>query len=44
MAQEQQTDSSVDLAYLEALATNPRFIDAVARRLAEQGVVYKTGE
>ncbi len=44
MAQEQQTGSAVDLAYLEALATNPRFIDAVARRLAEQGVVYKTGE
>lgn len=43
MEQEQQVAPALNVSYIEALAANQRFIDAVARRLAEQGAVYKTG-
>jgi uncharacterized protein (DUF4415 family) len=43
MEQEQETASVINVSYIEALATNQRFINAVARRLAEQEPVYKTG-
>lgn len=44
MEQEHQAAPTVNSAYLEALATNPHFIDAIVRRLAGQSMVYKIGK